>query len=163
MSFLGSTHHHKHESEVINITINNYECCPEKSHPVRLILKQIINQSTYQIMALSLASNQKSLGTLGLQDTVTGAAVTSSFTNVAPTSDNTSVYTAATDADGNVIVSGVTPGTGTLVVTAVAAYTDSTGAAQSAPLTVSVGITVTQVVVADQVALTISFGNPTAQ
>ena len=148
---------------VINITVNNYECCHEKKHPVRLILTTNINNSIYSIMSLSLASNQKSLGTLGLQDTVTGASVTASFTNVAPTSDNTSIYTATVDGSGNVVVSGVTPGTGTLTVTATAAYTDSTGAAQSAPLTVTVGITVTKVITADSVALTISFGTPTAQ
>lgn len=151
------------EPIVINITeTNNFygDCGP---HAVRLVLTSIISNSKYQIMSLTIASNQKSLGTLGLVDAVTNAAVTGTFTGVGATSDTPAAFTASVDADNDVVVTGVAAGAGNLNVTATAAYTDSTGAAQSKPLTVTIPVTIIGVVVADQVNLVVNFGNPTAQ
>lgn len=129
---------------------------------VHLILKQTINHSTYQIMALSIASNQLVLGMLGLVDAVTSAAVTGTFTSVGAVSDTPAAFTASVDADNDIVVTGVAAGAGNVTVTATAAYTDSTGTAQSQALTVVIPVTITAVVTADAVNLVVTFGNPTA-
>lgn len=132
------------------------------SNRVRLILTQSINNSNYQIMSLTLASNQQSVGTLGLQDTVTGQPVTASFSNVqaTPSSPN---FTADIDASNNITVKGVSEGSGFLTVNALVAYTDSTGQAQNQTLSVNIDISIVAVVSADGVALVVNFGPATQQ
>ena len=115
-------------------------------------------------MSLSLATNQKVVGQFGLVDQVTSASVTATFTNQSATSDNPAVATASIDNNGNVVVTAVAVGTCNVSGSALAAYTDSTGAAQSQQLTTAlIPVTIVAVVVADQVNLVISFGNPVAQ
>lgn len=148
---------------VFNETINNYYC-QSPQHKVRLVLNlKHKSPSILQIMALSIASNQKVLGTLGLVDQITSAPVTGTFSGTGAISDNAAAFTASVDADGDVVVTGVAAGTGNLVVTSTAAFTDSTGTAQSQSLSVTIGVTITAIVTADAVALTVTFGNPTAQ
>lgn len=147
---------------VINIT-NNY-CCNCGPHGVRLVLTQFNNTFKFQIMSVSLAANQKVAATFGLVDQVTNAPVTGSFTNQSGVSDNTAVATVSVDASGNLIVTAVAAGTCNVTGSALAAYTDSTGAAQSKQLsTQPIGVTVTAVVTADAVNLILTFGNATAQ
>ena len=134
------------------------------AHGVHLVLKQKLNNnSIVSIMSLSLASNQKSLGTLGLVDQVTQAAVTGTFTGSTATSDTPAAFTATSDDSGNIVVTAVAVGSGNLNVATTAAYTDSTGAAQSVPLTAVVPVSVTAVVTADAVSLVVNFGAPVAQ
>ena len=138
-------------------TIRNC-CC--KAHKVKLIL---INNKTNLPMATTLASNQAVIGTLSLVDQVTGLPVTGTFTGTTAVSDTPAVATATVNADGTVTVSGVSAGIANVTVSTTAAYTDSTGAAQSAPLTFAVAITVTAVIVADAVTLVVTFGAPILQ
>jgi hypothetical protein len=160
-------HHEKTELEIIKIqaeTIDRltHEHC--EPHKVALVLNLYNTKSTLRIMALSLASNQIVIGTLGLTDTTNPATVvTGTFAGTTATSDTPAAFTALVDANGNVDVTGVAAGTGNLTVTTTAAYTDSTGAAQSVSLSLTVAVTVTAVVVADSVALSITFGNATTQ
>ena len=157
---------HNKELDIIKIQAKTIDRLTRKhceAHPVRLILKQNINNSIYSIMALSLATNQKALGSLSLVDAVTNAAVTGSFTGTAATSDNQSVFTTSLDASGNVIVTGSGTGTANLTVATTAAYTDSNNNPATAPLTLVIPVTVTAVVTADTVNLVVTFGTPTAQ
>ena len=136
----------------------------ERNH-YRLVLTttHLLNKSKFQIMSLSLVSNQKVAGTLGLIDSVTNNPVTATFANVTATSDTPAAFTASVDSSNNIDVVGVAAGTGILTVSALTAYTDSTGAAQSVTLTTTVDVTITAVITADGVALTVTFGTPTAQ
>ena len=162
-------HHESTELEIIKIqaeTIDRLTREHCEPHKVSLVLNlyQSHSKSIFRIMALSLASNQLVIGTLGLVDQTNPATVvTGTFTGTTATSDTPAAFTALVDASGNVDVTGVAAGTGNLSVTTTAAYTDSTGTAQSVSLTTSVPVTVTAVVTADQVALTVTFGSPTAQ
>lgn len=114
-------------------------------------------------MSLSLVSNQQVAGTLGLLDTVTNNPVTATFANITAASDNTAAFTVTSDASGNVNVVGVAAGTGNVTVTADASYTDSTGTAQTKTLSFTTDVTVTAIITADGVALTVTFGAPTQQ
>jgi hypothetical protein len=137
---------------------------PQKTpNKVKLVLTTIINNSNVKIMSLNLASNQKALGTLGIIDEVTQAAVTGTFTGTSVASDTPSSFTAEVDPSGNVVVTGVTAGSGILSVSSTAAYTDSTGASKSELLAASIPVTVTAVVTADKVSLVVNFGAPIAQ
>src|ERR1700749_1881469 len=131
-------------------------------HRYKLILETIVNNNfKTQIMGLTLNSGQQAVGTLGLQDTVTGNAVQAQFTGVTATPDNAAVYTATVNADGSISVAAVAPGSGTLSFSASVTYTDSNGQAQTATLTGTVAVSVAQAA-ADSVALVISFSAPTA-
>jgi hypothetical protein len=155
---------HNKEPIVININeTNNYygNCGP---HAVHLVLKSNINNSTYLLMAQTLAANQKVAAQFGLVDQTTLLPVTGSFSGQSGTSDNTAVATVSVDSNGNLVVTAVAAGSCNVVGSATAAYTDSTGASQSKALsTQPIAVTVTAVVVADQVSLVLNFGNPTAQ
>lgn len=162
MGLFGDSATEKSLIETVNIqaqTIANLLSEKCKPHKVRLALTTIINRSKFEIMALTLNANQKSQGTLGLQDTVTGLPVVATFTSVTATPDNPAFFTATVNPDNTITVTGVSAGAGNLTVSASAAYTDSTGAAQTQTLSVSVGVTVAQAT-ADKVALTITFGTP---
>lgn len=155
----------KEELDIIKIQAETiHHLTHSGPHKVRLVLTQTsINNSKFIIMSLTLAANQKVLGTLGLVDQVTGAAVTGGFSGTGAVSDTPAAFTTSIDASGNVIVTAVAAGSGNVTATTTAAYTDSTGAAQSALLTVVVPITVTAVVTADAVSLVLNFGTPMAQ
>ena len=144
--------------EVLSQTLLNLT--KPKPDKVRLILTNNKNQ---QIMSLSIVSNQQDAGVLGLLDAVTNTPVSGTFTGTTATSDTPAAFTATTDGASNVNVVGVAPGSGNLTVSTTAAFTDSTGAAQSQVLSVVIPVTVTAVVVADQVTLQVTFGNPSAQ
>jgi hypothetical protein len=128
-------------------------------HKVVLSLITFINQSKFQIMALTLGATQKAQGTLGLTDTVTNLpVVASSFASVTATPDS-AFFTAVVNPDNSITVSGASPGSGNLNVSASATFKDSTGATQTQTLTVAIPVTVAQAT-ADSVALTVTFGTP---
>jgi hypothetical protein len=129
----------------------------------KLVIYQVVNNKKSQIMSLTLVSNQKVAGVLGLVDVVTGNPVTASFANVSATSDTPAAFTVSVDSSNNIDVVGVAAGSGTITVQADASYTDSTGAAKTETLTVTVDVVISAVIVADKVALTVTFGTPVAQ
>jgi len=165
MGLFGQSASEKEDVSIINrllgILENLIKCKPR----VHLVLTTNLNtKSKFQIMSVSLAANQKVAAQFGLVDQVTNASVTGSFSNQSGTSDNTAVATVSVDSNGNLIVTAVAAGTCNVTGSALAAYTDSTGAAQSVQLTTQpIPVTVTAVVTADQVNLVLTFGNPTAQ
>jgi hypothetical protein len=128
-----------------------------------LVLYRIFNNKKIKIMSLSIVSNQKVAGVLGLIDSVTNNPVTATFSNVTAVSDTPAAFTASVDSSNNIDVVGVAAGTGNVTISATVAYTDSTGAAQSTTLTLVVAVTITAVVTADGVALTVTWGTPVAQ
>lgn len=149
-------------SIVFNEVTNNY--FSDSPHRVHLVLNlNTQNKSILQIMALSLAANQKVLGTPGLVDQVTNLPVTGSFAGTVAASDNPAAFTASVNAGGDIEVVGVAAGAGNVGVTTNATYTDSLGASQTKSLSVTVAVTITAVVTADQVNLVVTFGTPTAQ
>lgn len=137
----------------------------EKHHPhkVHLILTLTNNKSILQIMSLSIVSNQAVKGSLGLLDSVNNSPVSGTFANTGASSDNTAAFTTSIDADGNVVVTGVAEGSGNLNVNTNATFTDSLGNSQTQTLTAVIPVTITKIVTADAVVLTILFGTPTAQ
>lgn len=134
-----------------------------KHHPHRLAILKSINNSIFELMNLTIASNQNEAGILGLVDEVTNQPVTGTFTGVTASSDTPAAATVAVDADNDINVTAVAAGSGNITVTALCAFTDSTGAAQAETLTATIPFTITEVVTADAVALVVNFGNPTAQ
>lgn len=132
-----------------------------KAHSIKLIL--INKQTNQKIMSTTLASNQAIIGVLSLVDQVTGAPVTGTFSGTTAISDTPSVATTVVNPDGTITVSGVSAGSANIAISTTAAYTDSTGASQNAPLTLAVSVSVTQVVTADAVSLVVTFGPPQAQ
>lgn len=165
MGLFGDSHSEKELIETVQIQAQTIANLTKKCEPHKVSLVLYLNNkqnSILRIMALSLASNQLVIGTLGLVDSTNPATVvTGTFTGTTATSDTPAAFTALVDASGNVDVTGVAAGTGNLTVVSTAAYTDSTGAAQSASLTVVIPVTVTAVTVADSVALVVNFGAPT--
>lgn len=148
-------------TRLLDIIESSVTCKP---HTVHLVLNQSNNTFKFQIMSVSLAANQKVAAQFGLVDAVTNLPVTGTFTGQSGTSDNSAVATASVDSNGNLVVTAVAAGSCNVTGSATAAYTDSTGAAQSKALsTQPVAVTVTAVVTADQVNLVLTFGNPTAQ
>ena len=158
--FGGESQEEKERDSIISRLLGIIEnLTGNKPHPVRMSLNTIINNSKFQIMALTLGATQKAQGTLGLVDTVTNLPVTASaFASVTAVPDS-AFFTAVVNPDNSITVSGASAGAGNLVVTASASYTDSTGAAQTQTLTVSIPVTVAQAT-ADSVALTVTFGTP---
>lgn len=153
---------HRHEDVIIHIdkiVINLGEEC-NRADEVRLILTTFVNKNKYSIMALTLNAGQSAAGTLGLQDTVTGLPVTSTFTGTTASPDNAAVFTSVVNPDGSITATAVAPGTANLLVATTGAYTDSNGTPQTQSLTLSVPVTVAQAT-ADSVALTLTFGTPT--
>lgn len=156
----------KQELEIIKDLVHIVDRLTREKHTpnrVHLTLNIKSPNQILQIMALSIASNQKVLGTLALVDAVTNGAVTGSFSAVSATSDTAAAFTASVDADNDVVVTGIAAGSGVLTVVATAAFTDSTGVSQTQSLSVGIPVTITAVVTADQVNLVVNFGNPTAQ
>lgn len=136
---------------------------PQK-HNVHLVLITNINQTKSILMALTLATNQSSTGTLGLIDSVTQQPVTATFDTQTYVSSDATVFTAAQGGDPNtVVITPVAAGSATLNISANATYTDSTGAAQVSPETASISVTVTSVVTADAVTLVVNFSTPQAK
>jgi hypothetical protein len=163
MGLFGESNQEKEEFSIINRLLGIIEnLTGNKPHPVKLVLLTKINNSKFQIMALSIAANQQVAGTLGLVDQVTSAAVTGTFAGTSAVSDTPAAFTANVDASGNVNVVAVAAGTGNLTVTTTAAYTDSTNTPQTASLSVVIPVAITAVVVADAVSLVVNFGTPTA-
>lgn len=153
------------EKENLRLTeiINKLVPGGNQPHKVRLILTSNIQNSIFQIMALSIAANQETVGALGLLDIVTNAPVTGTFAGTTASSDTPAAFTAAVDENGNVDVVAVAAGTGNVIVNTNATFTDSTGAQQTQSLSVSIPVTITAVVTADGVALTVAFGIPVTQ
>jgi hypothetical protein len=155
----GESKQEKEEFSIINRLLGIIEnLTGNKPHKVRLSLNTIINNSKFQIMALTLGATQKAQGTLGLTDTVTNLPVTGTFASVTATPDS-AFFTAVVNPDNSITVSGASAGSGNLNVSASATFTDSTGASQTQTLTVSIPVTVAQAT-ADSVALTVTFGTP---
>jgi len=132
------------------------------ANKVHLVLYQSQIKSQLLIMALTISSNQKVAGILGLVDQVTNGPVVGSFSEITATSDTPAAFTASVDASNNVVVTGVAAGSGTLTVSALCAYTDSTGAPQSQSLSVQIPVTIAALQ-ADAVSLVVNFGTPTPQ
>jgi hypothetical protein len=163
-SYLEQKHHHPDEHPCIlieNLTINVGE---EKPHPnsVRgVIFFLTLNKISF--MALSFTgNNQLAIGTLGLQDVVTGLPVTptSPFSGISVTSDTPAVATATVDASNNIDATSVSAGAFNLTVVFTAVYNNSLGVSTTATITVLAPGTVAQAT-ADQVAGTITWGTPT--
>lgn len=137
-------HHHKHP------------------HPVRGIIF-FLTSNKISFMALSFGGNNLlAIGTLGLQDVVTGLPVTPTapFSNISVTSDTPAVATALIDAAGNVDATSVSPGTFNLTIVFTAVYNNSLGVSTTSVITLVAPGTVAQAT-ADQVAGTITWGTPT--
>lgn len=138
--------------------------CHKKPHPVRLTLLLILsNPSKLEIMSVTLASNQKVVGSLSLIDSVTNTDVPATFAGTTATSDNEAVATASVQADGTVVITGVSAGTANVTVNSNASFTDSLGNAASGAVNTIVQATVTAVQTADGVQLVVTFGAPQAQ
>lgn len=155
---------HKKPETVVNIDkiIINLGECEKAPHGVHLVLTTTNKNGKFTIMALTLNSNQKAQGTLGLIDNVTQNVVTASFSGTTATPDNAAVFTAVVNADGSITASAVAAGTANLNISTLASYTDSNNQPQTQTLTLSVPVTVAQAT-ADSVSLTLTFGTPTAQ
>jgi hypothetical protein len=138
-----------------------------KPHKVKLVLYRKKHHHHHHhkhpIMSLTLVANQKVAGVLGLVDQVTNNPVTAVFSNVTASSDTQAAFTASVDSSNNIDVVGVAAGAGNVDISATVAYTDSTGAAQSVTLTLTVPVTITAVITADAVELVVTWGTPTAQ
>jgi hypothetical protein len=131
-------------------------------HKVNLVLINKLNNQ--RIMATAtLASNQKISAILSLVDVNTNLPVTGSFSGTTASVDNPAIGTATVNPDQSITFVALTAGTCNMTVNTNAAYTDSTNTPQTVPLTVAVSVTVTAVIVADQVALVITFSTPVAQ
>jgi hypothetical protein len=164
-SYLEQKHHHPDEHPCIlieNLTINVGE---EKPHPnpVRGIIF-FLTSNKISFMALSFTgNNQLAIGTLGLQDVVTGLPVTptSPFSGISVTSDTPAVATAIVDASNNIDATSVSAGAFNLTIVFTAVYNNSLGVSTTATITVLAPGTVAQAT-ADQVAGTITWGTPTA-
>ncbi len=161
---------HKHDDEDVNININiinepehHGHHHHDHKHRYQLILTTIINNFKIQIMATSLAANQKTLGALGLQDKVTSALVTATFSGTSAASDNDGVATASVDSDGNIVVIGVAAGDCNVSITSTANFTNSLGQPATSTQTISVAVHVDAVVTADDVQLIVTFGSPIPQ
>lgn len=152
----------RQESRLIGI-VDRLTTEKNQPHKVHLILILNNNKSILQIMALSIVSNRKVSGSLGLLDSVLNTSVSGTFANTGATSDNPAAFAASVDADGNVVVTGVAEGTGNLNVNTNASFTDSLGNPQTQTLTAVMPVTITAVVTADNVVLQITFGTPSAQ
>lgn len=133
------------------------------AHKVELVLTTLINNFKIKVMSVELAANQKVLGALGLQDSVTGNPVTATFSNVQATSDTPAAFTASVDANNNIIVTGVAAGAGKVNISATASFTNSLNQPATANLSLSVDVTIDAVVVADNVVLVITWGAPQPQ
>lgn len=132
-------------------------------HHVRGILF-FLTSNKISFMALSFSgNNQLAIGTLGLQDVVTGLPVTptSPFSGISVTSDTPAVATALVDASGNIDATSVSAGAFNLTIVFTANYNNSLGVAQTGTITVIAPGTVAQAT-ADQVVGTITWGTPTA-
>jgi len=137
-------HHHKHP------------------HPVRGVVF-FITSNKISFMALSFSGNNLlAIGTLGLQDVVTGLPVTptSPFSDISVTSDTPAVATAVVDAAGNIDATSVSAGTFNLTIVFTAVYYNSLGVSTTSVITVVAPGTVAQAS-ADQVVGTITWGTPT--
>lgn len=139
--------------------------CHKKAHPVRLALLLTIssNPSKLEIMALTLASNQKVVGSLSLIDSVTNTDVPATFAGTTATSDNEAVAKAEVQADGTVLVTGVSAGSCNVTVASNASFNDSLGNPATGAVNTLIGVTITAVQTADGVSLVVTFGAPQAQ
>src|SRR5580700_3228932 len=95
--FGGESATQKEDEQIINRFLGIIENLTVKVHPVYLSLQTIINKSKFSIMSLTLAANQAVTGALGLVDSVTGLAVTATFTAESFSSDTPTAFTAVQD------------------------------------------------------------------
>lgn len=137
----------------------------EAPHPTRLAIIKIINNSKFEIMALTLplAANQSDLGSFALIDNVNNQPVTGTFASPTASSDNEAVATASFDANGNPQAVAVAAGTANLTYNASATYTNSLGVVVTEQKTVVYAVTITAVVTADGTTLVINWAPPTTQ
>jgi hypothetical protein len=132
-----------------------------RHHKHRLVLTTFINNFQIQVMSLTLAANQSSVGTLGLVDNTTGAAVSATFANVQAVPSDATLFSATVNADGTITVAGIAAGQGTLSVSADATYTDSnTGQSVTNNETATIGVLVNAVVSPEGVSLVVTFSTP---
>lgn len=131
-------------------------------HPVRGVIF-FITSNKISFMALPFSGNNLlAIGSLGLQDVVTGLPVTptSPFSDISVTSDTPGVATSVVDAAGNIDATSVSAGAFNLTVVFTAVYNNSLGAPTTSVITVLVPGTVAQAS-ADQVIGTITWSTPT--
>ena len=165
MGLLGDSHSEKELIETVKLQAETIERLTREKHhphPVRGIIF-FLTSNKISFMALSFSgANLLAIGTLGLQDIVTGLPVTptSPFSGISVTSDTPTVATALIDASGNVDATSVAPGAFNLTVVFTAVYNNSLGVSTTATITVVAPGTVAQAT-ADQVAGTITWGTPT--
>lgn len=142
-------------------TVIIFEGHHKKKKKYHLALIGFSNEKTYIIMGLTLASNQFSLGQLGLIDSDTLEAVSASFSNQSFSGGNDSAFTVAQDADPNVVkVSGVAEGSGQVSFSATAVYTDKFGNGKTKDLSGTIDVTITAVQQEQNVTLVVNFGDP---
>lgn len=152
----------KEELEIIEKLIRIIDKLTNKPphQKVKQVLINILNNSKFIVMSVSIASNQKAAIILSLVDADTLQPVTATFTGESETSDNPAAATADTI---NGIV-GVAPGTGNITSVATWTYTDSnTGQPVTVQLTTITPFEVTAVVTAEKVSQVVTFGTPVAQ
>src|ERR1700739_3234434 len=164
MSIFG---HHKDEEKQPSLFIENLniflgEETHHHPHPVRGVVI-FLTSNKISFMALSFSgNNQLAIGTLGLQDVVTGLPVTPTnpFSSISVVSAPPAVATAVVNAAGNIDATSVAAGSFNLTIVFTAVYNNSLGASTTSVITVVAPGTVAQAS-ADQVVGTITWGTPT--
>jgi hypothetical protein len=135
-----------------------------RKHKYHLVLTASINKSNFIIMSLSIQSNQFSLGTLGLIDADTQEQVSATFSNQSFSGTNDSSFTVAPDADPNTAkVTGVAEGSGQVNFSAHVSYTDKNGQSKEKDLSGTVDVSITAVLVDQNVSLVVNFAPPQNQ
>lgn len=140
---------------------------PSREFRTRLVLTTILdNNTTVQIMSITLNANQFSLDTISLIDSDTGNAVAATFANQSFSSSDPSVFTSVQDSSdpNSTRDTAVGAGSASLNISAEATYTDgNTGQSVTKTLTLVVDVTVVAIVAGENVALVLTQGTPQAQ
>jgi len=164
---------HDHAAEkLINIiadqvhVINNLteEHHHRKRQRVEQVLYFIFNNNKYITMALSIASNQSAPIILGLIDSDTRLPVTATFVGETETSDNPAVATTDPTLGLVAVKTNTAGGSGNLTSVATWTYTDkNTNLPVTVQKTTVTPFTVTSVVTAENVEMTVTLGAPVTQ
>ncbi len=132
----------------------------KKHQRVKQVLFTIFNNNKLITMALQLPSNQSAPIVLGLIDADTLLPITATFAGESETSDNP----AAATIDPTLGLVGVAPGTGNLTSVATWTYVDkNTGQNITKQLTTVTPFTITAVISAENVSMTVTLGTPVTQ
>lgn len=136
-----------------------------KKKKYQLALIGFQNNKTYLLMALTIQTNQFSLGSLGLIDSDSLEAVSASFSNVAFASSDESIFIVSpVDGDeSSVKVSGVNKGEAALKYKATATYTDKFGNQKTKDFAGDTPVSVIAVQEEQNVSLVVNFGDPQNQ